>query len=288
MTEVFVMHPLRLQLSINVVDKVLYHGGSEAAIGFARQLPEDVAQKLVMHAIAGSNPHSSACMNLPKEKILALYRALLAMPEENLGREAAILLWKNLKERRAEGLAGMEETMSPAERFETSLAMLLVSRSATVREPTPGGGYIQHSEPVDGIAVGRDAAIEAGLAIGMARSEIVSIMTELVVNNMPHEQALAWVDKYGEEVDLDALLIRKVSQAGESDDPGYVLGLSPERQMIDWASRMRDPDLRSRICRGAFLRMSLRFGDEVKRCLEAPGMPDDLRAELQRISIAKP
>ena len=288
MTEVFVMYPLRLQLSVKVVDKVLYQGGGEAAIGFARQLPGDAGRKLVMHAIAGSDPYSSACMNLPMEEVLALYRALLAMPEKDLGRDTAALLWKNLKEERVEGLAGMEETMSPSERFEASLAMLLVRRTATVREPTPGGGYIQRSEPVDGIAVGRDAAIEAGLAIGMERSEIVSVMTELVMNNMPHEQALAWVDKHRDEVDLDALLIRKVSKSDEGDDSGYVLGFSPERQMIDWASRMRDPDLRLRICRGAFLRMSLRSEDEVKRCLEAPGMPDDLRIELQKLSAAKP
>jgi hypothetical protein len=123
------------------------------------------------------------------------------------------------------------------------------------------------------------AAMEAGLAAGLPRSEVLERIGETLLKTLKREEFLAWFDAHRGEVELDVSLTAKARILAEST--GYTVG--QEMEAIAWASRISDPELRRSVCRGAFRRLLAHRPDAAKSYLKVSAAPPDLAPEFEAI-----
>ena len=278
--------PLRDRLALECADYQLSEGAVAAAIAFVKSIPSESTRPGILRSLVGKSD-AYGWANLDEEGLLQLQREFAAWPDQKLRGELTALLWKNLGEQFPEKISEVEKLMSPSERFEASLGKLGVRNQRNSSTPTPGDGTRYTYAAVDGFSAGEVAAMEAGLAAGMSRPEVLQAMVPVVINVAPRDKALAWLDKHREEVDLDGFLLARLSTLGGpvsfwgNDD-------TPEIRTIDCAARLSDPEQRLLVCRGAFRRLLIRLEGDVDYYLKQPGIPQDLLEEFRRIQTETP
>lgn len=278
---------LRNQMAMECADRQLGEGAVTGAMAFVKRIPAGEVRSGILRYLAGKSIDAIGWANLDAEGLLELQREFAAWPEKELKGELIALLWKNLGEQFPERIAEVKEMMSPSERFDASLGILGIRSQRDSETPLPGEATHFTHKAVDGFASGEKVPMEAGLAAGMSREEVLQAMAPAVVSVAPWDKALAWLDEHRADLDMDRIMLAKLSTLGGpvsawgNDD-------TPETRAIDCASRLSDPEQRLQVCRGAFRRLLIRLEGDVDLYLEKPGIPQDLLGEFRKIQSETP
>lgn len=285
-SETFDQGSLRDRLALEVADSALLRRDTSGAFAFVRQVPDEGVRAWILDSLVGSSSSANAWHNLKGEQLLELQRELAKWPGGSSGRELTRKLWEKVTNGDPEKVKTVWDVMNPEERFETSLGLLSVTVRPSKITPTPGNGTQTSYEERNGFAEEEGVAIEAGLAAGRSRGEIVQALLSVALETLSNREAIAWVEAHREELDFDEVALAKVKTLGRPIS-AWSTNDTPEMQSIEWASRISDPELRVSLCRAAFYRMHTRSRNQVDDYLRRPDLPEDLRQEFLRIQTGE-
>ncbi|QJE98183.1 RNA polymerase sigma factor [Luteolibacter luteus] len=273
---------LQDRLALEIADSALMGRDVGGAIAFLRRVPDAEVQGDILKSLMGGSYSANGWQNLEGEQLLQLQREIGRWPGGESGRALIRKLWTEVTEGSPDKVQSAWESMSPVERFDASMGLLGVTSRPGEITPTPGNGTRHSYESQDGFAEGEHAAIEAGLAAGMSRSEIVQALLPVVLETLPDWKAIPWIEAHGDDLDFDEVALAKVKTLGKPVST-WNTNDTPEMRTIDWASRLSDPQQRLSLCRAAFYRMHIRSRGQVETYLQRPNLPEDLRQEFQQI-----
>lgn len=273
-------------LAMKCTDGLILARDVRAAMDFVRRVPEEKVQTWILRAVAGGSSSANAWHNVEAEHLLQLQREFAVWPGGATGRELTIQLWKKIGNDAPHEMEAAMKAMSPPERFEASLGLMGVTSRPSEITPMPGNGTRHSYDKRDGFAEGEAAAMEAGLAAGMSKDEIIQALLPIALETLPDEKVIAWLESHRGEFDLDEVALAKVKILGKPVST-WSTENTPEMQAIDWASRLSDPEQRLSLCRAAFYRMHTRSRSQVEAYLQRPGLPEDLRQEFRSIQTGE-
>jgi hypothetical protein len=138
-------------------------------------------------------------------------------------------------------------------------------------------------QPVTDLKSRMDAAIQVGLAEGLPRDKVIKSISE-VLRERGGEDAMEWLANNSQGGETDSSLQRRVRIQATSS--GYITG-QPMNAMED-AAKIRDPDLRHRVSRGAYGRLLYSRPNDARSYLQEAAIPADLKSELQAIATENP
>lgn len=273
------MGSLKAHLARSVVDGMIGSEEKQALRDFLNALPTDADRRSAFDSITGDTPWGSLGRFTNVESGMDAYQFIRQLPDSPWKLETArkyLSTWMETDPQvfeKAAALAG------DGERFFFALARLGARRVPGKQVPVLSGGYTVQSEPNDVVTREREA-VQAGLASGLARGEVLNSIGSILIDRLPDEEALAWVDRHREEIQLDQRLAEKARKA---NGYGTSNGVLIEIIVIRWASRISDSELRLRMCRAAFRQLHSRSPGEAAEWLGKPEVPSDLRDSFQTI-----
>jgi hypothetical protein len=125
--------------------------------------------------------------------------------------------------------------------------------------------------------------METAIRSGIPRREALHAIGTILLDRLPVEEALAWVDAHHDEIQFDDQLAAKARNA--SPHIVAIGGVPTEIIGIQWASRIHDPERRLRISSALFHKFAIRDHADAAEWIDHPHIPEDLRAPLQSILL---
>ncbi|MES2924936.1 MAG: sigma-70 family RNA polymerase sigma factor [Verrucomicrobiota bacterium] len=275
--------PLRDFLMIEVVDKRFSHEGTASVLELVRRIPAVEDQAAALRGIAGMNSWRGSWQRGDRDKWLEFHQALKEFPDVRLGRELMRNFWTKLSEERTDEVTAIQATLEPMDRFQVSLGWLGV-RSKRGEETLTLSGMSVASSPVTDQDQREAAALAAGLAAGLSRSQVLGEIGRVVLEVRRDEECFKWLDEHRHETDMDDALAEKVRKLFNAS--GWETG--KEMQAVEWAARIANPELRLRLCRGVFRKVLFHAPESAFACLKNNDLPPDVAAEFQTILNATP
>ena len=274
-------------LGTNIADVLFRDESAAAAIRFIDGIPPGEPQNRILKSLTGEDYSTSGSLNAGAPRLKELYDAFQKLPDKEFSHELSTSLWKTLVSQRPQVVEQIEPSLDPAGRFSLALGKLgSNSRATSEVERFPGGGYTTHAEQVDALAQEEEKTIQAGLAAGLSQREVLEKMAPVISSENPKEVTLAWLDRYRDEADFSDLFEAKIAALRTAH--AWPTGDFPEMQMVDWASRLPDPEQRLSICRAAFRRLIQRSGEDARAYADRPALPADLSGEFRNILTNAP
>ncbi len=246
---------------------------------FIDRLPDEESRRSVIRSLADRD--SLVWHNLQGARIPELYHAISRLPDASFARELGLALLQNWAICAPDLLKAASASFSPEEKYEMALGRLGAGRKPASGTPTLNGGVITHYEETNDLPDRQAAAFEAGLAVGHSRSEILRDSLEIVLRNVPTDEALEWFDTHCNGADLDTALAGIIREKIRCS--GVV-----NTSAGDWASRISDPGLRARMSRASFMRMIHDSPALAREYLGRAELPADLIADLSRLLSEAP
>jgi len=269
---------LRSSLGAQVA-KDLYDEESVAdAFRFIRLLPVE-GQRPALEGLVGMNPWAQVLRSWHVEKRRELHVALKQWPEPGLRDELLRNFWTHLGEQFPKEVEELAASAEPSDRFEISLGKLAIRTVPGETVPQVTGGYVQMMNPVTDREAREAAALQAGLAAGIPREQVVVRIAGVMATILPPEELSAWFDAQGGGRHMDGAFAAQARK--HANAPGYSEG--EEMKGLEWAARITDPDLRLEICRGVFRRALSVYPEAAMAYLDRGDVPADLKAEFKGI-----
>lgn len=271
--------PLRTHLARSVLDQLIYSEDKQPLRDFLNALPSEDDREAAFGSITGDSPWGSLNRFQNVQSGMDAYQFIQQLSDSSWKLETARKYLSKWMETNPEVFEKAAVSAGPDERFTFALGRLGAGHIPGERVPVLSGGCMVQSEPNDVVAREREA-MQAGLSSGLARGEVLNSIGSILIDRQPDEEALAWVDRHREEIQLDQRLAEKARKAngyGTSD------GVLIEIIVIRWASRISDSELRLRMCRAAFRQLHSRSPGEAADWLGKPEVPSDLRDSFQTI-----
>lgn len=242
---------LRTFIMIKLVDERFSSSGVASSLELIHKIPAVEDQAAALRGIAGMNPWHATWRRGDAGKWLDFHQALKAFPDPRLRRELMQNFWTTLSTEVPDEVIKMQATMEPMDRFQVSLGWLAVKtrRSGETRTIS---GYIVSSSPITDAEQRETAAIEAGLAAGYPKARVIEEISRVLANSMDQVEFFKWFDAQNDPGQMDDTLAEK--SRAVANFSGWTQG--EEMIAVDWAMRISDPELRLKLCRGAF-RMGL-------------------------------
>lgn len=261
-------------LALQITNERVRKTGVGSAMDFVQSLPDEKTRRRALGSLAGKDTWMSAWQHADDTLLTELVAAFRGLPDKTLGRELSASLSLKLAQSDPDRAARVEALLEPKDRFYSQLGSLGVQSKPTRREMLSGGRMTEQREPVNGLE-NRDQVMADGLAAGLSRKEVLEGIGATLIDIDKSTEALAWIDQYRDEVDFEPLLRAKLAS--------YPSATGRELQIIDWASRLNDPEQGHALCRAAYRRLLTRGRGEAKNLLARQDLPADLIADFQQI-----
>jgi RNA polymerase sigma factor (sigma-70 family) len=254
----------------------------DEVFAFSRRMPTLDDQGRALGNLVGMEPmHSIFTYDEANNELWKkFHRGLEQFPDESWRRELIRNFWKHIGENHPESAARILESLRPGDPFAASLGLLSVRHLNGKPEPTLSGGTTTKPNPVDDRDQRKAATMEIGLAHGMTRGQVVEAMARVLRDGMEEDEYFSWIDANRGDAELDGFLAAKARERGVDQ---VAMG-GPQKEAIEWASRISDPDLRRSLCRAAFRRMLVRGPEFAAEYLKSGEAPEDLAAEFQQLA----
>jgi len=273
---------MKASMSMAVAQEAFLRGGKAGLLSFIRGLPTPADQSLALQPFTGASPyHRGTLLRVGPEKLLECHEALKEIEDEGVRRAALTGLWRMLGEERSGEIAALQASLDASDRFQVALGQMGITRRVSSEVPLAGGNMLRKSEPVEDRAALEQSAMDAGIAAGIPREKILQGIGEVMIGTLRGPELMAWLDRHQGEMDVDAALAAAARKSGSSN--GTIGGERDEWIGINYARRISDPELRLRLCRGAYRRMVDHDRSAALACLNRPDLPADLRAEFSAI-----
>jgi hypothetical protein len=171
-------------------------------------------------------------------------------------------------------------TMGPDDQFMAALARLGARHVPGKPEPSLAGGMAVRSQTIDAMSY-EPSAIRAGLDAGLPREEVLSAVGSVLLHRLSREAMLKWLDAHHDEIQMDGVLADKARK--EASSRVITKQVPCEVAAISWASRISEPELRARLCRGAFRKLCAEKPADAAAWLGKPDLPPDMRDSFRTI-----
>lgn len=269
---------LRTFLMTKPVEDRFVNNGVASVLELVHEIPALDDQAVVLQGIAGMNPWHTGWAQGNKQKWLDFHQALKDFPDARLSGRLLRNFWKTLSAERPQETIEMQAAMEPMDRFQVSLGWMAVRTKRDKQTPTLSGFTVQ-STPIADSDRREAAAVEAGLAAGLTKAQVMAEIGRVMVDATNRTDFFKWFDAQEDMSGMDDTLAEKTRDAAKKT--GWTHG--EEMIAVDWASRISDPELRLKLCRGTF-RMSLaRTRTIALAYLKDPTLPTDLAEAFQSI-----
>lgn len=268
-----------MAMARHATDSLICAADKQPLEDFLKSLPSDAARRGALESMTGEFPWGSLGRFRNVKSGMDAYRFIQQLPDSPWKLETARKYLSKWMETDPQVFEQAAASAGNDERFLFALARLGARRVPGKQVPGLSGGYTVQSEPNDVVTREREA-IQTGLSSGLARGEVLNSIGSILIDRLPDEEALAWVDEHRDEIQLDQRLAEKARKA---NGYGTIDGVLIEIIVIRWASRISDSELRLRMCRASFRQLHSRSPGEAADWLGKPDVPSDLRDSFQTI-----
>lgn len=278
------MDSLGMHLARNVVDRLIRAEDKQALRDFLKALPSDADRKAAFDSLAGNVPWGSLNRFGDVNEGLDCYRFIKDLPDFPWNLEVARKYLTHWMETESEVFENAVSSLPRSDSFLVALARLGARQLPGEPIPSLSGGFTRHSKPNDP-SVREQEAIQAGLDLGLSREEVLTSVGSVLLDRLPEKEVLAWVDAHRGELNLDDQLAEKARFQSKVYGGGYGANDHVPFEVIGihWASRISDSELRARLCRGAFRKLSSKDPQMAAEWLEKPDLPADLHENFKAI-----
>jgi hypothetical protein len=203
---------LRNFLAAVVANHLFSREEFDSAFDVISHIPSLKDQGLVLLSLVGSSTRHQPWLNMSAYEIMILHRKLQEFPDPAVSKKLASGLWTNLGENRSDMIQELETGLNDQDRFEMALGLLAVKVRPIGSTPGFNGGSTTHFEPVDDRPEREQAAMDAGVAAGLAKAEILSSMGRVLCESIRSQEFFGWFDKHGGELQMNGSLATKDAQ----------------------------------------------------------------------------
>ena len=270
-------------LSMWISGEYFSKGDIDGVFAFASRMPTMDDQARSISQIVGMVPMHSRWRYSDGSKSLWLkfYRRLETFPDEEWREQFIRSFWKTMNESNPDGISQIRGFLQPEDPFSVMLGLLAVK--GFDGQADQNGSIKSHEIPVQNREDRIAAAMEAGIAAGMDRREVMSAIGRAMVDGTKEEEYFSWLETHRDEIELDDYFSKKARSTGVY---GSITGRKPDA--IRWGSLIADPELRRRTCRAAFRRFLAGCPGFAMEYINEGRAPSDLADDFQAIATSQP
>jgi RNA polymerase sigma factor (sigma-70 family) len=276
---------LRNSLTKSAVSRMFGNGEIPAIFEFAARIPQVTDRVEALKALTGQ-AKTHGIWNYSEERKdqwRQVYHGLESISDATCRLALTRNFWKEVSENQPDEIDRIQKFIGPSDPFAVALGRLSVRSLPSQKIANMAGGMTYKYQPVTDLKSRMDAAIQVGLAEGLPRDKVIKSISE-VLRERGGEDAMEWLVNNSQGGETDSSLQKRVRIQATSS--GYITG-QPMNAMED-AAKIRDPDLRHRVSRGAYRRLLYSRPNDARSYLQEAAIPADLKSELQAIATENP
>lgn len=271
---------LRERSAASVVGVLIDADDKAALADFIRALPTDLDRKAAFEQVVGVSSSGDVSRFFEVNKGMACYQFIRSLPNAPWSSEVARSFLSRWMEISPEVFEKAASTMGPDDMFTAALGRLGARHVPGKPEPSLSGGMAVRSQRSDAMTY-ESSAIRAGLEAGLPREDVLSAVGSVLLHRLPREAMLIWLDAHHDEIQMDGVLADKARM--EAFSRVMTEQVPCEVAAIGWASRISEPELRARLCRGAFRKLCAEKPADAAAWMDKPDLPRDLRDTFRTI-----
>jgi RNA polymerase sigma factor (sigma-70 family) len=277
---------LRGSLAKGAVSRMFGNNQITAIFDFISRIPNASDQAEALKALTGqAETHGIwEYSDEQKDQWLQVYRGLERIADVHCRMELTRNFWKQIGISRPTEVTEIQKFIQPSEPFAVSLGLLGINSLPSKRTTNVAGGETIQYEPVTDTDSRIEAAIQVGTNCGLSRDSVLSAIAD-VMREVGNQASQDWLEKHPEAVGTDSWLADLVRK--EATNPTFMF-VRPMEYIMNHAAKIRDPDLRRRLSRGAFRRLLASSPVEAEKFLNEAAVPPDLVEELKAIASETP